>query len=288
MKPADILAALAVTLIWGLNFAVGKVGVGQFPPLLMTAIRFSLVALALIWFVPRPAGRMAQVALLSVTFGSLHFGLTFVGLSGVDAAAAAIVMQLTVPFGVLLAWLVLGDRFGGRRTLGLVIAFSGVVILAGEPAGESGQFHLALLVAAAFAWGVANIQIKKIGRINVFALNAWMGLFAAPQLILASALLESGQLAAMENADWMGWGAILYMVLGGSITAYGMWYYLIEKYEVSRILPFTFLAPVIGVAAGIGLLGEALTWEKAAGGLITMLGVAVIQLRWRRPAGPAA
>ena len=136
-----------------------------------------------------------------------------------------------------------------------------------------------MILLAAFAWGLGNIQIKKIGRINVFTLNAWMALFAAPQLMLASAFLEEGQVEAALAAGWLGWGAVLYTVFAASITAYGLWYYLIEKYEIGKIVPFTLLSPVIGVLAGVLLLGETPTWEMAIGGVVTILGVAIIQLR---------
>ena len=279
MKFADVLAALAIVVIWGINFVVVKVGVGLIPPLFMTALRLTLVAGILIWFGRPPVGRMARIAVLSVTFGGLHFGAMFSGLVGVDAAVSAIVMQLGVPFSVLLARLLLGEQFGGRRAVGMAIAFSGVVILAGEPRTASGLGYLALILLAAFAWGLGNIQIKKIGRINVFTLNAWMALFAAPQLMLASAFLEEGQVEAALAAGWLGWGAVLYTVFAASITAYGLWYYLVEKYEIGKVVPFTLLSPVIGVLAGVLLLGEAPTWEMAIGGVVTILGVAIIQLR---------
>jgi O-acetylserine/cysteine efflux transporter len=139
-----------------------------------------------------------------------------------------------------------------------------------------------LVVAAAFVWAVANILIKRLHGINVFVLNAWVALLALPQLVLASLLLEHGQLEALAAADWRGWGAILYMALGASITAYGLWYYLLGKYEVNRIVPMTLLAPVVAVFFAVLILDEPLSVRIVLGGLLTMAGVAMIQ--FLRPA----
>src|SRR5690606_5540116 len=189
-----------VMVLWGFNFVAAKWGLEELPPLALTALRFLLVALLLVSFVPRPRGRMGEIAALSVTLGSLHFGLAYTGLKGVDASVAAVAMQIQVPFAALLAALVFKDRLGWGRAAGMAVAFLGIVLLAGEPRTESSLFSLALVIAASGLWAVGAIQIKRFGPVNVFALNAWISLFAAPQMVLASAVLESGQWQAIANA----------------------------------------------------------------------------------------
>jgi O-acetylserine/cysteine efflux transporter len=140
------------------------------------------------------------------------------------------------------------------------------------------------VVLAAFAWAVANVLIKRLGRINVFTLNAWVALLAWPQLLLASLLFESGQASAIATADWRAWGSIVYMAVLSTIAAYGLWYYLIEKHELNRIVPMTLLSPVLAVALAIPLLGEHLTAGVFLGGTLTLAGVAMIQfMPARRP-----
>jgi O-acetylserine/cysteine efflux transporter len=278
MRPLDWAAALAVIVIWGLNFVVGKIGVTQIPPLTLVAVRFALVAVLLSPFL-RPLGRSwPLVAAVSVVLGGLHFGLMFSGLGGVDAGLAAIAIQLTAPFSAILAAIFYRERLGPWQMLGMGIAFAGVYVLAGAPATTTTSVpHLLLVVAAAFAWALANILIKRLRGINVFVLNAWVALLALPQLILASLLLEHGQLQALAAADWRGWGAIVYMALGASITAYGLWYYLLGKYEVNRIVPMTLLSPVLAVVFAALILDEPLSLRIVLGGLLTIAGVAMIQ-----------
>jgi O-acetylserine/cysteine efflux transporter len=282
----DTSAALAVVVIWAFNFVAGKVGVTQVPPLLLLALRFGLVAVLLAPFLKPLGRRRLRVIALSFVFGSLHFGPLFIGLQGVDAGPAAIAGQLIVPFSALLAFVLYRERLGRWQGLGMAIAFGGVYLLAGDPAGTFSRPHFLAIVGASFAWAVANILIKRLGPINVFQLNAWIAWSACPQLLVGSLLFETGQLAALAAADWRAWGAVVYMALGASIIAYGLWYHLIEKHAVNRVVPLTLLAPVLSVVFAVMLLAEPVTTRLVAGGLITLMGVAMIQ--FLAPANPAA
>lgn len=286
MSLVDLCAALLVALIWGVNVAVIKTCVAEFPPIFITGLRFLIVALLLIWWVRPPWKQMRMVGLLSFVFGGLHFGGIFFGLQGLDVSIASILILLGVPFSVLFARILLKERFGWRKICGMAIAFAGLLILLGEPSTMASPLHLLVFALAIVAWGLGNIIIKKIGPINPFALNAWMGLFASVQLLLVSMFTETGQIAALQNASWSAWGALLYIVLLASITAYGLWYYLVGKYDVTRVVPFNLLVPVIGVLSGVFLMGEEISLAKTTGGILTLIGVAIIQIRWPWPVKP--
>jgi O-acetylserine/cysteine efflux transporter len=288
MKPADIVLVLIVMVIWGLNFVIAKWGLEQFPPIFMIALRFGMVAVLLLPFVRVPKQKLGGIALLSFTLGCLHFSMMFSGLDGTDAAAAAIAIQIQVPFAALIAAIVLKDRLGWRRASGMALAFLGIVIMAGEPRFSDDLVPLGLVIAASFMWAVANVQIKKLGAVDGFALNAYLGLFATPQLLLASALLESGQIEALKNADWVGWSSIAYMAVLVTIISYVLWYRVLRRYTVNQAMPFTLLVPVLGVLSAALLLNEPLTWRIILGGVATVAGVAVIVLRRPRLAEPEA
>ncbi len=279
MRLADILVGLIITVFWGLNFAVSKVGLVQFPPLLMIALRFAVVAALLVPFLPMPRGRMKEIGLYAVTLGLLHFSLMFNGLARVDAAVAAITIQIQVPFAALLSAYLLKDPPGWRRLLGMALAIGGVAILAGEPRSSSALWAIGLIIGAALIWAVSNIQMKQLADIDGFALNGWMALMATPMLLLASLILESGQWQAMAEADWRGWGSVVYQALIVVIFGYGFWYRLLRRYSVNQVMPFTLLVPLFGVLSGILFLGEALTWALVVGGLATIAGVAIIVFR---------
>jgi O-acetylserine/cysteine efflux transporter len=224
VTPWDIALLVGVTVVWGINFAVVKAGLLQMPPIFFVALRFVVVALVLAPFLRLPARGFGRLLALSFTLGALHFSLMFVGLRSLDVATAAIAIQLQVPIAALLAALFFGDRLGWRRLLGMAAAFAGVALIAGEPRFEGDLLPLALVVAAACVWSVANIQIKQLGDdVEVLALNGWVALLGAPQLLIVSLLIERGQIAAMMAADWQVWGAIAYQTLLVTVFGYGIW-----------------------------------------------------------------
>ncbi|MCC7275172.1 MAG: EamA family transporter [Alphaproteobacteria bacterium] len=281
MSARDLVILLLVVTIWGMNFPVAKLGFTELPPILLTALRFTLVAALLVPFVARPRGRYGQLLLLAVTLGGVHFSLMFLGLSRLDSATVAIASQLTAPFAALLAAIVFRDYLGWRRGLGMAVAFAGVAIMAGEPRIAEDPWPLLAIVGAAFAWAVANIQVKRLGDIDGLVVNGWMAAFAAPQLFAVSWLVEGDRWGEAAQASVAGWGSVAYMAVLVTIVGYGLWYRILRAYPVNLVMPYTLLVPVIGVAAGIGLLGEPLTGPIAVGGIATRLGVAIIV--WRRP-----
>lgn len=281
MSGRDLATVLLIVVVWGLNFPVAKLGFTELPPILLTALRFALVALLLVPFVPRPTGQYRQLLQLATVLGGVHFSLMFVGLSRLDSATVAIASQLTVPFAALLAAIVFRDYLGWRRTLGMAVAFAGVAVMAGEPRILADPWPLVWVVAGAFAWAVANIQVKRIGAIDGLVLNGWMAAFAAPQLFLVSWLVEGDSWGRALSAGFAGFGAVAYMAVMVTILGYGLWYRVLRTYPVNLVMPYTLLVPVIGVAAGIGLLGEPLSWPIVVGGGATLVGVAIIV--WRRP-----
>jgi O-acetylserine/cysteine efflux transporter len=288
MRPADVLTALLVTFLWGMNFAIAKAGVLQIPPLLFVCLRFVLVAALLLPLVRIPRGRLREIAGLSVTLGFLHFALMFNGLRHVDAAVAAITIQVQVPFSALLAAVLYGETLGWRRAFGMVVAIAGVAVLAGSPQTASAPWAVGLVVAAALVWAVSNTQMKRLANVNGFAVNGWLGLFAAPQLALGSLLFEHGQATAVEAADWQAWAAIVYQAVVVVAVCYGLWYRLLGRYGFNQVIPFTLLVPLWGVLSGVLMLGEPVTWPLILGGATTLAGVAVIVFRRADAPAPGA
>jgi O-acetylserine/cysteine efflux transporter len=286
IRPLHFALFLGLMTIMGVNFAIAKIGLVQLPPLLFMALRFVLVAAILTPFVKLPRGRWREVFMISVTLGLIHYSLMFTGLKSIDAATAAIAIQVQVPFAAILAAIFLQDRLGWRRAFGMAIAFAGIVLISGEPRLEGNYLALAMVIAAAAVWSIANIQIKKLENLDAMTLNAWLASFAAPQLLLASLILEDGQLTALAAADWRAYGSVLYQALVVVIVGHGTWYWLLRRYDVNQAMPFSLLIPPIGVAAGVLLLDETLTSALVIGGLLTIAGVAIIVLRRPGVAAP--
>ncbi|WP_104202322.1 DMT family transporter [Billgrantia saliphila] len=279
MPLRDLLLGLVIVLIWALNIIVIKLGVEELPPLLLTTLRFMLVAILLVPFHPVPRHQLPFLVLLSVTFGTLHFALLFIGLGQAEAGTGALLVQMGTPFATLLAVLFLGERLSPRRLAGLGLSFGGVVVLAGGPSLPS-SLPMALLLLSALGWAVSQLLIKKGPNLAPMALAGWVALFAVPQVALGSWWFEREHLAVMAGAGWFGWGAVFYTAVMSSIVAYGLWYGLLRRHPVSRLAPLSLLVPVGAVLLGVVLLGERLNSHVLLGGAMVIAGVGLIVIRF--------
>ena len=257
----------------------------HFSPILLMALRFTLTAFCLIWFFRPPPGLFKQLFWISLISAALQYSLTFNGLRGIDASTAGLLVQLEVPFGLILAWLVFGDRISLRQGLGILVAFSGAVLIIGEPKLAGDLVYAFLVIGGAFTWAVGQVMIKRLGNLGGFRLISGVALFAAPQLYIASFLFEQNQLAQIQTASMPAWGAVAYLGLIMTAFAYAMWYRLLGFYNINQVMPFLLLLPVTSVLGGIVFLGETLTVKIALGGGLAIAGVALITIqRWPRAA----
>lgn len=283
MKPQHLALMLLCQFIWGVNFVAAKIGLQHFEPLFFVALRFTLVALFLLPVVGLPRRRLLQLIPLSMTMGVMHFSLIFTGMRYLDAATSSIAVQLQVPFAAILAAFFFKETLGWRRLTGMVVAFAGVVLIAGEPRFSGNLWPLLSVIGAALVWATANVQVKALGdEFDAVTLNGYIAILAAPQLLLISFLLEGNQWPQILAVRWQGWATLLFQSVVVAIFSYWIWYNMMRRYPVNQVMPFTLLLPMIGVISGHLLLDEIITWQMLLGGLATLAGVAIVVIR--RPA----
>ena len=287
MPLSHIFLALLVTLIWGVNFVVIKVGLEDFPPLLFCALRFALAALPLLFLrgpLPAPGWRILQIGVL---LGVVKFGLLFVGMHlGMPAGLSSLVLQSQVFFTVLIAALVLGERPTLRALTGLALAATGLLLIGSERSLGDSLVGFLLVVAAALAWAFSNIATKRSGASDMLRLICWVSLVPVLPLLGLSYVFEGPQAmsAAVEHLNWRGVGALLYIAFLATTVGFALWSFLLRRYPASLVTPFALAVPVSGLLSGWLLLGEALTplgWLACAlvfgGLLITVLPVAALR-----------
>ena len=284
LKPRDLAFLVLINLIWGFNLIASKVGVGHFPPVFFTALRFSVLALVVLPFLRWHPGRMQQLLLAAALSGGLQYAVLFWGIRLTPGVSAiAIAGQLSVPFTTLLSVLYLGEVIHWRRGLGIALAFAGVAIIAFQPAMLEARAGLALVVASALIGSFGVVAVKMLGTaLAPLELQAWFALSALPVLWPLTAWLEDGQRAAVLSAAPRDWGALLFTALVSSLVAHTGYYWLVRRYPVTSLSPLTTLSPVFGVAFGVLLYGDALTARIVVGGLATLAGVTIIARRERR------
>ena len=279
MKPLDTLSAISVAIIWGMGFVIAKAAMEHFSPILLMALRFTLTALCMIWFFrpdPKLFNKLFWIAFVSA---AIQYSLTFTGVSGIDASTAALLIQLEVPFAILLAAVVLGDKLTIRQGVGVSLAFCGAILIVGEPKLANNMRYVLMVIGGGFAWSLGQIMIKMMGVSGGFSLISSIAVFAAPQLFIASYLLEDNQIDQITTASPAAWAAVVYLGMVMTALGYAMWYRLLGLYDVNMVMPFLLLLPVASVVGGYLFLDEILTTKIAIGGLLALAGVAIITVR---------
>lgn len=279
MPLIGVLAALATVILWGCNFVAVKVAVTDVPPYFVTSIRFALLAILLSPFLRVSRAHAKDIAGYALIMGVGHFSIMFYAIQFLDISTTGIVLQLGTPFVVLLAWLMLKETFGIYRMAGMALAFTGIVILIGVPTAGVDVAALLVLVVAAFMWALGSIRAKQIADVSPFTLIAWMGLIVSPVALGLSYLFEADQVARLTEAAPRFWYGLAYMTLASSIAGYGLWYWLLNRYEVTAVAPYNLLVPLIAVASGVTIMGDELTLTKLIGGGMILGGVALITVR---------
>jgi O-acetylserine/cysteine efflux transporter len=292
MTPTDILIALAVVTIWGVNFVVIKIGLEDLPPVLFTALRFLFAALPLVFFVKRPQTSWRLVCAWGLFQFALQFTLLFSGMRlGLPAGLASLVIQLQAFFTIGLAVLALGERPQGFQLAGALVAFCGMGLVALNLHGQATITGFVLVVLAGLCWATANIVTKKMGQVNALSLVVWGSLISTPPLLLASWLME-GPAAWQAAAHVFGWkslATVLFQSYPNTILGFGIWSLLMRKYAAASIAPFSLLVPVAGMTSAALFLGESLEWWKIAAGLLVLAGLALNQFGariWARVLSP--
>ena len=283
MNSKQILLALIVPITWGLGFTLAKIGMEQFSALLIMSIRFGIAGLVLVWFTKPPWGHMREIFVVALIGSTIQYGLTYNGLKGIDASTAAILVQLEGPILALLGTILLKEKLGLTRALGMGLAFLGVFIIAGEPRLEGHIDSVILLVAGSAVWAVAQIMISRLKGLSGITILAWVAIMATPQMLIASLIIEDGQWQAITSASLVDWSIIFYLAFIMTVVGYSIWYHLLSSVDVSKVSPFLMLLPITSIVAGMILLDEKLTLSMIIGGVMIMTGVASTLINWRWP-----
>ena len=279
LKPLEILMALMVPLVWGMGFVFAKGAINHFPPILLMAFRFALTAMVLVWFVPVPYGNLKNIFNVAIVAAAIQYSLTFTGLAGLEAGLASLVVQLEVPFLVLLGALVLKENPGLQKWAGIIISFLGVVLMTQQDSLNGSLGSVCLVVAGCFVWACGQVMIRKLKDIGGLQVTAWVAVFATPQLFIMSAIFESGHITAIQNANDMVWLTVIYLGLVMTCLGYYLWNTLIRRHDVGTVAPFLLLLPLFSLIGGMLFLGEEPTADKLLGGVVILLGVAIITIR---------
>lgn len=278
MQPIHVLWAVLVAAIWGFNFVVIRLGLDDFPPILLNALRFAVAGGLFAWFIPRPRIPVWRIIAVGWALGVAKFTLLFIGMdAGMPAGLSSLVLQAQAFFTVLFAAIVLGERPKATNLVGMAIAFAGLSVIALDLGQGAVISAFVIVIAAAACWGVANILIKGSGAQDMLGLMVWASLAAAPVLIALSVYFEGSERVthALTHLTLQGVGSVAYLAVIATLIGFGLWSRLLHLYPAGLVAPFSLLVPVFGLTSAAIMLGETLGPLKIAGAGLVIVGLAV-------------
>ena len=278
MTLRDSLIAAIVPIFLGFGFVIAKPAMEHLPPFLLMGLRFTFVALLLVWWFPIPRGFLKKIFLASLVANTTQYSITYTGLSFIDASAAVLLVQTEVPFGVLFAYFMLKEKPTVRALIGIAIAFVGVYILTGSPNLDGKVLGISLTIIGSGVWALGQVLVKPLSKeINPLALVAWLGLFSGPILISLSAIFDGNTIDYFKNASFESWMIAIYLGFIMQPITYGCFYYVLKRNPLYKVLPIVTMGiPPTGLLAAIFLLGEEPTKELFIGGVVIIIGVILI------------
>lgn len=289
LSPRHLALLVLVCAAWGFNLVAIHWGMAQAPPIFLSFLRFATLATCLVPFLKPRGGDLGWLLLASVCSGGLQFALLFVGISlSGNLSSVAIAGQLGVPFTTLLSILLLGETVRWRRWAGIAMSVTGVCVMGFDPAVLESQSGLWLVIAGAASGAMGVVAVKKAGPVRPLELQAWFAWSSLPVLALLTWWFEDGQLQALATADHVLVWSVLYSALVSSLFAHTVFFALVQRYPVSQVMPMTLLAPLFSVAFVVVFVGESPGLRVWIGGVLTLAGVLVIELRQRRLAATGA
>lgn len=291
MSPKHSMLAVLVMLIWGANFVVIDEGLADVPPLLFLALRFTFVALPLVFFVPLPRAGWRTVVAIG-TFMSLgQFSLLYLALHlGMPAGLASLVLQAQVIFTIVIAAVMLKEPPTRRQVAGATIGTAGLALVVIAHGVSAPVVPLVVMLGAATSWAIGNVIARRAGIASGFSLVVWSALVVPLPALGLSLLVDGGDEVgrALTHLSVTAIASTAYTAIGASLLGYGIFNSLLARYPASAVVPFVLLVPIVGIATAWIVQHEVPSVLELVGGAVMLAGVAAATVNRRRePVRPA-
>ena len=280
---------LILALIWGTTWIFIKIGLDDLPPIAFAAARF-LLGVIILYFViriqkiplPKTAKEWRLIALTGVLQFSVNYSMVFWSEQHITSGLAAVLQSMITVFGLLLAWIFLPDeRITRLKIVAVAIGVIGVgVIFYDQLQLQSFMAFLgcAAVVVGSYAAAQASILIKsKGGAIHPASLVFCQMLCGLPAIIVYSLVAEGNPINF--NWSWKAIGCVLYLTIAGTIAAFWLYYWLLDKIESTKAMMISLVPPLLAVVIGWLVLGEKLPPQTGFGGLLIIASIGLIVFR---------
>ena len=279
-----ILALCWVSFFWGTTWIASKEGVKYMPALQLVAIRQFLGAtLYLSYFLFKkttwPKGKQWKtIIILSILNFVLSNGLSTWGVKYISSGLGAIIGAL-VPLWVVIISLFNGEKLVKLAIVGLVVGFAGVCVIFYEHLSDflifDFRFGIIISIISTLTWAFATLYTKK----KAASFNPYFSL--GIQMFISSIFLfaylgATGSAVSLSSIPMISWISIGYLVLFGSVLTFIAFIYALQHLPAEINSIYAYINPIIAVLLGAYIFGEPLTISIAAGGIITLFGLYLV------------
>lgn len=289
MLRKDMLKALMVVVIWGLNFIAIKKGLEEFSPLLLGVLRFLAASVPAVFILPRPPVSWKWLLLLGLSINVGQFAFLFWGMkAGMPAGLASLLLQAQAFFTLFFAVAWFGEHWQWNHLVGLALAAGGMAAIGLQQGGTMTTVGFVLTMAAAASWGFGNVVMRRttlgIPPFSMLALVVWAGAVAILPLAVLSWLIEGPVqwAASFQHVSVSGIGAVAYLSYIATLGGYGLWAKLLSRYSAASVAPWALLVPLVGMSSAALILGERLSFWQSLGALAVMAGLLIHVFGGRR------
>jgi len=278
----DYGVLIVLSVIWGLAFVAIRVLDTELSFINLTLLRWFVASagyLALLPILGKPRTRLTRVdvpRLLLIGFFNVagyHLSLNYAEIT-VSAGLAGLLITLGPVFSAFLAVTLLKERVGRRLVLALLLAVAGAAILsAGNFSGGSSVYGPLGVALAALSYALFAVLAKPlVNKYGALPVAIWAGLVGTVMIL---PLLSRSFITEVSTLPVSGWVALLYLSVLSTVLGYSLFYVLVEKAGVSRVMIQLYLAPIFSVFGGVLLLSESVTVFTAIGGAMMLTAVAL-------------
>lgn len=280
----DRLLGLTVVVLWGLNFLAIRIGLDHFPPFFFAALRFAVIAIPVLVFIPRPAVRVRWLLLYGTGFGILQFAFLFTAMRvGMPTGLASLVLQSSAPFTVVLGAVLLRERLRPVQVAGLAVAVLGMIVIGADRLAHATLLPVLLTLAGGLGWAFGNIGARQAGAdspgFDPLHLTLWMSVIPVLPLLALSMAVEGPDTgfralgaAVSSTAGLPALTALAYIAILATVCGSGLWTYLMSRYPAGTVAPLSLLVPVVGIGAAWVALDEQPSVTALVGGAIVIAG----------------
>lgn len=279
MNKKDILLAVMVILLWGVNFYFIRLGVQELSPMVLGLLRFVCLLVPAVFIIKRPAVAWYWLVLYGLTISFGQFTLLFWAIwVGMPTGIVALIHQSQAFFTVLIAYFLWQESLKVNHLLAMILAGVGLALVGvGQYQGKLPMMGLLLTLAAALSWAVGNVVVKKVGQVNALSLVIWGNVITVLLFAVASMALHgmAGVVQQIEGMTWRGWLSVGFLAYVAGLMGYASWGSLLARYPAGTITPLALLIPIIALMVAYFALKEPLNGWHWLGSAVVMMALVV-------------